>query len=108
LEEHTKYLCEAGLRWGKSSSDDGTNAACCGPYPNKMMQASGARPFEIFESYALFKGVASSSIELLSAQSEWLELTKSQPLFFQGDPVERLYLVVEGLIKVYSKLAPLA
>jgi len=100
-EEHSKYLCEAGIRWGKPSSGDGTNAACCGPYPNKMMQVTVTRPFEIFESFALFKGVASSSIEFLSAQSELLELTKSQPLFFQGDPVERLYLVVEGLIKVY-------
>jgi CRP/FNR family transcriptional regulator len=49
----------------------------------------------------LFEGVSRSELEVLAAQCEWLELTKSQPLFFQGDPVERLYLVVEGLIKVY-------
>lgn len=65
------------------------------------MQPFESNPAEILGRCPLFGGVSRSDLESLAAQCEWLELGKRQPLFFQGDPVERLYLVVKGLIKVY-------
>ncbi len=60
-----------------------------------------SKPVEILSRCPLLAGVSQSELGLLAARCEWLILSKRQPLFFQGDPVERLYLVVEGLIKVY-------
>ncbi len=65
------------------------------------MEPHGSSPAEILSRCPLFEGVSRSNLEVLAAQCEWLELGKRQPLFFQGDPVKRLYLVVCGLIKVY-------
>ncbi len=63
------------------------------------------QPFEsktqILGRCPLFDGVSRSDLESLAAKCEWLELGKRQPLFFQGDPADRLYLVVSGSIKVY-------
>jgi CRP/FNR family transcriptional regulator len=49
----------------------------------------------------MFDGVSNSDLNALAAQCEWLELARHQPLFLQDDPADQLYLVVEGLIKVY-------
>jgi CRP/FNR family transcriptional regulator len=65
------------------------------------MEFFESSPVEILSRCPLFEGVSRSDLGSLAAQCEWLELGKRQPLFFQGDPVKRLYLVVEGLIKVY-------
>jgi CRP/FNR family transcriptional regulator len=64
----------------------------------EIMQIS---PVELLTRCLLFKGVSRSEIEPLALQCAWLELRKHQPLFFQGDPVDQVYLVQAGLVKVY-------
>lgn len=79
----------------------GTNAASPNRYPERAMRPYLSSPVEILGPCPMFEGVPSSDLNTLAAQCEWLELARHQPLFLQGDPADQLYLVVEGLIKVY-------
>ncbi|MDW8426479.1 MAG: Crp/Fnr family transcriptional regulator [Meiothermus sp.] len=65
------------------------------------MQLSELKPVEVLARCPLFQGVSPDRLASLTPASEWLELTRGQTLFLQGDPVERLYLVAQGLIKVF-------
>ncbi len=59
------------------------------------------KPEEMLAQCPLFQGVSPNKLVSLTTACEWLELAKGQTLFLQGDPVERLYLVAQGLIKVF-------
>lgn len=50
---------------------------------------------------ALFRELDSADLELLVAESWQIEIRKGQILFLQGDVLEVLHLVLEGLVKVY-------
>lgn len=64
------------------------------------MRLSELKPTEVLARCPLFQGVKPDKLKSLTTVCEWLELAKGQTLFLQGDPVERLCLVAQGLIKV--------
>lgn len=58
-------------------------------------------PHAVLAQSPLFRELGAADLEALSAEARFRSLAKGETLFLQGDPVDALYVVAEGLIKVY-------
>lgn len=56
----------------------------------------------ILRGAPLFSGLTETELHILAAKSQLLTLAPREPLFFRGDPGDRLYIVVEGIMRIGS------
>ncbi len=50
----------------------------------------------------LFSGLTDAELQVLAGKSQLLQLAPREPLFFRGDPGDRLYIVVQGIVRICS------
>lgn len=49
---------------------------------------------------AIFQDVDAAAMEVLTAELEWLSFPRNHTIFVEGEPGDRLYMLVEGKVKV--------
>jgi len=62
-------------------------------------------PFYALKKSHLFSSLSNDQIDRVCQHASVLKLSEDQPLFMQGDDVNRFYLVITGRIKLY-RLSP--
>lgn len=60
------------------------------------------RKVAILRGTSLFSGLNDGEVRLLARTAHVLRLMPKEPLFFRGDPGDRLYIVVDGLVRIGS------
>ena len=60
------------------------------------------RKVVILRGTSLFSGLTDAEVSQLAAAAHALRLKPKEPLFFRGDPGDRLYIVVEGVVRIGS------
>ncbi len=60
---------------------------------------------ESIQSYALFDGVSDEDVLLLSSLLKPNSYADGSYLFWQGDPADRLFLILQGSVEVLSHLS---
>lgn len=72
-----------------------------GGRPRTRLKLQAVEASAVLAQSPLFRGLESTDLVALAAEARFRSLAKGQTLFLQGDPVDALYLVARGLIKVY-------
>lgn len=59
-----------------------------------------APEIDLLKGVVLFKGMSEDQIGVILKEARWIELARGAYLFYQGDPAERVHILLSGSIKL--------
>jgi CRP-like cAMP-binding protein len=65
-----------------------------------------AKTINLYKTYPLFSGAQQGFYEILTLYSKNLDLKRGELIMNYGETVDKLYLILEGAVKVYMRDKP--